>query len=253
MDELRLAVVYPWTSEFGWTRSFHSMLRLRHPEKCEVDFFRGEGWCSSRRHNDAFEKARYWGADVICVLGADQVYPDRDLLCKLMKHYRNGHDVLSVLVPMRGMISDQDELPFMSVGWRVKPDKDGNFVFRDGLQKNEFERVRPDMGELVRFHAGGSGVLMFPVDALSKMMPPWVMEWPSWPTFDRAAAADSNFLTRLQTEAGLEMWMDTTIEVRHLHTFEIDKTYPERFADWASGKGDSSVCRMVGKREAAIA
>ena len=248
-DALKLAVVYPWSVEMGWTRCFHSMLRLKHPENCEVEFFRGLGWCSARRHVHCFEQALAWKADVICVLGADQVYHDRDMLCKLIGHYREGHDVLSALVSMRGMISDQDALPFDTVGWRVIPDDNGNISFHDGLKKNQFERVRREHGELVRFHAGGSGVLMFPASALSKMQPPWVTEWPSWPTFDRKAAADSNFLTRLQTEAGLEMWMDTTIKVNHLHPFEIDDTFPQRFADWADGGGDVSICAYKPKME----
>ena len=43
-EKLRLAVVYPWSSDFIWTKSVHSMLQLKHPENVEIAWGRGGGW-----------------------------------------------------------------------------------------------------------------------------------------------------------------------------------------------------------------
>jgi hypothetical protein len=50
---------------------------------------------------------------------------------------------------------------------------------------------------------------------------------------------------RLRSEAGAEVWVDTTIKVTHLHTFEIDDTFTDRFADWMEpGVGDDEIRRQ---------
>ena len=49
----------------------------------------------------------------------------------------------------------------------------------------------------------------------------------------RVADMDTRMVWRLAFEVGAQVWVDTTIKVRHLHTFEIDDTFQDRFADWA--------------------
>jgi hypothetical protein len=45
-------------------------------------------------------------------------------------------------------------------------------------------------------------------------------------------------------EAFASCWVDTTIQVKHLHIFSIDESFPARFADWATpGQGDTTICR----------
>ena len=77
------------------------MLKLRHPEGVEVDFFQGRGWSPACRHNHAVEQGMAWGADHLVILGADQVY-EPDLLERLMARRREGYEVVAALVPTRG-------------------------------------------------------------------------------------------------------------------------------------------------------
>ncbi len=228
----KLAVCIPWSSEFGWMRSMRSITRLQHPEGCEVDFFYpdyDDGWCSARRHNAVLEQALAWGADLICFMGADQVYHDRDILCRLVGHWKAGCDALTVLVPTRGKVPGQDERAYEMVGWQAKPDEHGNVAIRPGMAKTDFRRISKADGPLVRVHAGGTGVLMFPAKVLKQMLPPWFMEWPRYPTFARRSSADSTIMARLQLEAGLQIWCDTTIKVTHAQVMEIDETFAGRF------------------------
>jgi hypothetical protein len=44
---------------------------------------------------------------------------------------------------------------------------------------------------------------------------------------------------------GIKSYVDTTIKVNHTHVFEIDETFPDRFADWADGWGDPNICNYV--------
>lgn len=240
--KLKLAVVYPWGIDQGWTKSFHSMLRLRHPPDCEIEWGRGSGWCSAARHNHCFRQALNWGADLILVIGADQVYHDRDMLCKFVEHFRNGHECLTALVPMRGYMASQGTKPFHLVGWRVKRDADGNTKMHEGMNAEDAELVTREDGPLVRVQAVGTGVLMFPADVLRSMSTPWCVEIPTQPDFDRGSTADVGFVEKLQTEARLEIMCDTTVKVTHLHTFEIDDSFSERFKDWADGGGDPWLC-----------
>ena len=53
-------------------------------------------------------------------------------------------------------------------------------------------------------------------------------------------------MIHIQKELGIEAWVDTTIEVKHLHTFKIDETFSDRFSDWSEpGKGEPGLCRYA--------
>lgn len=248
---MKLAICIPWTTEMGWTRSWKSIARLgffKHPDDCELELFGGpelgDGWCSARRHNACMEQAIIWGADLILILGADQKYLDQDMLCRLVQRYRDGYEVVAARVPIRGHVAHQFTKPFQSICWRAKPDENGNMMIRPGMQAEDFQVVGPEHGEMVRINGCGSGVLMFPADALKKIKPPWFYEEAVSPTFARKACADWPFVNRLQKEARCEIWCDTTIRVTHIHPFEIDETFSERFSDWAEGKGDPTICEI---------
>ena len=81
---MKLAVGYPWSSEFIFTQFADHLPNLERPEGGGVRVFRGKGWCPARRHVDLCEQAVKWGADLICIIGADQVHPS-DLLPRLYK------------------------------------------------------------------------------------------------------------------------------------------------------------------------
>ena len=75
----KLAVCWPWSPAFSFTAFTESALNIQAPLDCEIKWFRGVGWCHSRRRIDAAEKAIEWGAELICCLDADQIY-DPDIL-----------------------------------------------------------------------------------------------------------------------------------------------------------------------------
>lgn len=227
---LKVAVGTPWTSPFMHTRYVDSVLDLRHPEGCETRFFRGRGWCPARMHTDLCERALAWKADIIIIIGPDQVY-EEDLLERLIARYHQGHLLIGVMVPSRGHI-DPKAKPFQPLAWRKRG---------DGL----LELLTKD-GTLQRADVIGTGVTMFAACLLSVLKRPWFVETILDETYQRIANQDSTFIHRLITEAHATLSVDTSIEVKHLHEFEIDDTFQDRFADWAEpGKGDPGICTTV--------
>lgn len=262
---MRLVVGTPWSSPFMWTGYVDAMLNLQRPpvarnargdlEPLETAFVRGAGWCPARRHAHICEQALDLGADLICIVGADQVHPP-DMLLRLVEHWNNGCEVISALVPARGYVSHQDMRPFQRVAWRITPHV---VTSPDDLATlhaapNATEIIDPAAGDLQRIHFIGSGVLMFATDHLRMLKLPWFAEQYDPQTMRRLACMDTGFVWRLQTEAGAAVWVDTTIKVKHLHAFPVDETYAERFTDWMEpGVGDPAICFFQGdpQRDAA--
>jgi hypothetical protein len=254
---MRLAVGTPWASPFVWTRWADAMLNLERPgairnalgqlEPSEVRFFRGVGWCPARRHASICEKALEWGADLICIVGADQIHPE-DMLPRLVARWNEGYEVIAALVPARGFVGWQEMLPFQRMAWRLKTAGAAPSVSLETLNAANgvpaaVDVVDPAAGDVQPINFIGSGVLMFHRDHLLALPKPWFSETFNPETMERLASMDTTFVWRLQTEAGAQVWVDTTIKVRHLHAFEIDETYPERFKDWTQpGAGDPTIC-----------
>ncbi len=230
----KLAVGYPWESPFIYSAGVERMLNMQAPPGHEMRWFRGKGWCQARMHTDLCEQALAWGADRICILGSDQIHPE-DMLPKLVGHMDAGCGAVSAMIPFRGYLSNQDLPPFGKIAWR----KVG-----DGTKELPVTIDRSD-GDLQAIDFIGSGAIMFRADDLRKLKKPWF--WDRMEDSDRQVRLsnfDVEFVLALQKELGVQMWVDTTIDVRHLHVFEIDETFPERFADWSDpGKGDPSICK----------
>jgi len=96
-----------------------------------------------------------------------------------------------------------------------------------------FEPIDPKAGDLQRVDVIGSGVLLFDRDTIEALEPPWFYYKVDPVTMQRIADMDTKFVWRLRSEVQADVWVDTTIKVRHLHAFEIDETWEDRFADWA--------------------
>lgn len=247
---MKLAVGFPWDSPFTYTGFTDATLNLRHPPGCEVRFVRGRGFCPARRHNHICEQAVNWGADLILIIGADQLHPE-DMLCRLVERFKEGYEVVSAMVPSRGFVSWQEMEPFQPMAWRFKS---GNM---EAMRSYSGMEVDGDLIEVVQKDTGmqtvdfiGSGVLMFHVDHLRAMARPWFREIiTDDPGYNRRASMDCTFVWRLATESGAQVWCDTDIDVRHLHIFEIDGSYSERFKDWKKGNGDPSICQYRPKEE----
>lgn len=240
----KLAVCTPWASPFMFTGYSDSQLNLRHPTGWAVRYIRGVGWCPARRHIDLCEKALAWGADWICILGADQQHPE-DLLPRLVARVEEGYDVISALVPARGYVGWQGMQPFQRMAWRFQRPHTVGMEAVNALAATlpAIEAIDPAAGDVQEINFIGSGVLMFHREHLLALRQPWFAERFDPLTYERLASMDTTFVWRLQAEAGAHVYVDTTIAVRHLHIFPIDETYSARFADWAEpGKGDPAIC-----------
>lgn len=247
---LKLAVGYPWSSPFCWTGWADHLPNLQRPEGYEVRFFRGKGWCPARRHIDICEQALAWGADFICIIGADQIHPE-DMLPRLVKRVEEGCEVVTALVPARGYVGWQDMKPFQPMAWRFRRTSGNGLAAAQSrdyrgmkFDADAIEVIDPAAGDVQPVNFIGSGVLMFHRDHLLALKRPWFMETIEPTSYQRLANMDCTFVWRLQMEAKARVYVDTTIQVKHLHAFEIDASYQDRFADWMKpGAGAPDICR----------
>ena len=239
---MKLGVFIPWTSPFMFSRCVDSVWNLQRPPDVEIRFFRGKGWCSARRHADGCEQAIAWGADIILCLGADQTYPE-DLIQRLLaRHYETNGDAIAALVPFRGYMGTQPMEVFQPLAWRIKSD-DGR-AYR-GMDKDPemLHQIKSEDGDLQEVNVIGSGVLMFRKEHLLALKKPWFFEQVDRESYRLTGDMDAMFVWRLQVEAHVKIWVDTTIKVEHLNIFPIDETYQNRFSDWKDGGGDPEICR----------
>jgi GT2 family glycosyltransferase len=213
------------------------MLQLQPPLGCTLAFHQGKGWCPAVRHINACEAAIADGCNYICILGADQVY-DPDLICRLFDRIQQGCDVISALVPTRGYLEHMNMRPFQRMAWRLKCD--GSILYE--WDRSNLQCIQPNDGPLQEIDFIGSGVIMFPTELLLSLDRPWFFEEVDHETQARIACMDTRFCWRLKMEGGARVWCDTTIEVRHIHDMEIDKTFENRFLDWADNPGDPNIC-----------
>ena len=248
---MKLAIGSAWSSPFIWTRFTESALNLQQPPGYETKWFFGQGWCPARRHTDICERALEWGADLILFAGCDQVY-DPDTLVRLVNRFNEGYEVVAALVPARGYFDWNREMrPFQPMAWRFKSQQpvNGRVVVRpyrgQALDADMIEVIRPEDGPIQRVNFIGSGVLLFHRDHLLSLQRPWFVENIDPVTYERHASMDCVFVWRLQTEASANVYVDTTIDVKHINAFLIDRTFSDRFADWATpGVGDPSITRF---------
>jgi hypothetical protein len=235
---MKFAVGYPWTSPFMYTQFGENMANLQAPDGVEVRFFRGTGWCPARRHISICEQALEWGAELICIIGADQLHPE-DMLQRLYARFLEGYDVVAALVPCRGYIAWQPMKPFQPMAWRFKTnDEMGSTKIRQyrsqALDGDMIHMIKREDGDMVRANFIGSGVIMFHVDYLLSLKKPWFYETVTHENQEREASMDTKFSWRLQEEAGATLWVDTTIIVNHLNIFKIDDSFQNRFDDWVN-------------------
>jgi hypothetical protein len=246
----RLAVVTPWSSPFMWKKfglNVANMIAEFQRPDWRARFFMGEGCDPAGRHCDMVLQALDWEADLICIVGADQVHP-LDMLRRLVdRYFETGGGVISALVPFRGYVGWQMMRPFQPMGWRVRNDQPTVREFR-GMDEDPdmFVPIDPADGDLQRIDVIGSGVLLFDSATIEALAKPWF-----YYTTDldqrRVADMDSKFVWRLREEVQAQVWVDTTIQIKHLHTFEIDDSFSERFADWqqpGAGRDESFKYRL---------
>jgi len=233
----KLAVVTPWGSPFIWSKfalNLAQMLGAFRREGWEVDAHFGRGIDPASRHIDCCIQALEGGADLICIVGADQIHPV-DMLGRLVdRYYETGGGVITALVPFRGYVAWQDMRPFQPMAWRLRNGSGGVREFRgQHLDADMMDIIQQDEPpELERVDIIGSGVLMFDRECLEAMKPPWFYDYRDPVTMQRVADTDTRFVWRLRSEVQAQVWVDKTIRVRHIHPFEIDESFQHRFGDW---------------------
>lgn len=229
----KLAVCWPWEPPFVYTAFVDSILALTTPQDCEVKWFRGAGWCNSRRRNAACEAGLTWNADYIVMLDADQVYPP-DLLPAFLAHMTTGKDMVAAMVPQRGYTAGAGMKPFQRLAWRTEDNQ-------------TLIPVDPNDGPLQKCVLPSCAAIIFRTRDLRRMKKPWFKDQYHPDTWKRTFAEDLNFVLNIGKQLNLTAWVDTTLDIKHLHLFQIDGTFSERFKDWAvAGKGDSSCRYTVG-------
>ena len=222
----KMALGWPWSPPFVYTAFLDSILQLEHP--CETKWIRGGGWCNARRRISICEQAIEWGADYITMLDADQTYPP-DILRKFLKHMEEGKDMVAAMVPQRGYTAGTGTKPFQRLAWKTE----------DNLT---LIPVRVEDGELQQIVLPTCAAICFHTRDLRRLAKPWFVDNYDPLTLKRKFAEDLNFVLNM-AKVGVEGWVDTTIEVKHLHLFQIDETFSERFADWEQSGGDPAICR----------
>ena len=253
-NRVKIAVAVPWTSPFIWSRFTEAALNVRAPAGTEVRWIFGRGWCPARRHTDAIEKALDWGAELICIFGADQV-PLPDLLERLYARVVEGFLPICALVPSRGYFEHNvGTKPFQPLAWKWAPTKfDENMkpVIRQyrsqDLDSDMIEVIKQD-GKVQVVHVIGSGCVMFHRDHILALKKPWFSETYDHETYKRSATMDTHFSWRLNTEAGACMWVDTSIQIGHLTDMMIDSSFQNRFDDWLDPAKQTSEPNIVERK-----
>ena len=210
----KLCIGWPWQPPMLWSKVVDNYLSLERPQNSF--WVRGNGDCPARRHIDICEKAQEAGASHILILGADQIHPI-DMIPRLIKRVEEDKcDVISASIPANGIAGKAKS--FQRTGW-----------IRDGTK---LVHLDPSAGDLQETATIGSGVLMFPTIALDSMMKPWFKDFRDPETLKFKGMTDSEFVLALAFCTKMKIWVDTTIDVKHLLPMEVDGSFEERFKDW---------------------
>lgn len=215
----KLAVGFPGDTPSVFMAAFHSAVNIEAPPDCEVKWFRGMGWCQARRRAHLCEQALDWGADLICQLDADQVY-EPDVLKRLLNRIDEGCQVVAAMVPGRVHVNASMAVPFQRLAWKVVGE--------------ETIPVDPNDGDLQQAEFPTSACVMFRADVLKNIERPWYFNKFDAKDWSLKQGEDGVFFYHLKL-CGIPSYVDTTIRVKHAHVFEIDESFPDRFADWSEG------------------
>lgn len=221
-DTIRLAIVIPWGLDMIWRRTWETYEELEKPQKYKLIF--GTGRTPARRHEIGCEEALKWKASHILILGGDQVYPEKDMIRKLVKwlevdnieQWMTRKKVVNCLVPIRGHRPGQGTRPFQPIGMMIDPNT------------NEEIPITRDIAPIVKAEIIGTGVMLFEASILEGLSRPWFGDQLMQGSNSVQVMQDVNFVKRLNN-SGFQVWCDTQIIVKHLGVLEIDDTYQWRF------------------------
>lgn len=221
-ETIKLGVMIPWGIDMIWRRTWETYEELEKPKQCKLFF--GTGRTPARRHEVGCEAALEWGASHILILGGDQVYPEADMIRRLVKwleysdleEWISRKKVVNALVPIRGHRPGQGTRPFQPIGMKLDS------------ANNEMIPITREDPPIVRCEVIGTGVMLFEADILNGMEKPWFADKHYSGTNNTNVMQDVNFVQRLNN-SGAQVWCDTQIIVKHLGVLEIDDSFQWRF------------------------
>ena len=198
-----LAIGFPLVDDRVPVQFFTSFACMEKPEQYTllVPQFPHGPWTGSiaDARNSLVEQALTDGCSHLLMLDTDQRYP-ADTLIKLLSH---DVDICGVRVHRRWM-------PFDPIFLRGK--------------LGEYESVPEDemySGDLIKVDATGTGCLLFDTSVFLKVNGPWF----EFNTIEgKPVGEDINFCSKAR-DAGISIHIDTSIEVGHLATVEINRFF----------------------------
>ena len=222
-ETIKLGIVIPWGLDMIWRRTWETYEELEKPPRYRLFF--GTGRTPARRHEIGCEEALKWGASHILILGGDQVYPEQDMIRRMLKwmevetleDWMDRKKVINCLVPIRGHRPGQGTKPFQPIGMKIDS------------ETNEIVPITREDGPLVKAEIIGTGVMLLEASILLGMQKPWFGDEHMPGTNDVKKMQDVAFVEKLN-QSGSQVWCDTQIIVKHLGVLEIDDSFMFRFA-----------------------
>lgn len=221
-ETIKLAIMIPWGTDMIWRRTWETYEELEKPPRHRLFF--GTGRTPARRHEIGCELAMDWGASHILILGGDQVYPEKDMIRRMLKwmevetldDWIQRKRVVNCLVPIRGHRPGQGTKPFQPIGMRID------------TETQELVPVTRDDPPIVPVEVIGTGVMLFEADILNGMSKPWFADQHMPGTNEVKTMQDVAFVRKLN-DSGNQVWCDTQIVVKHLVVLEADDSFQWRF------------------------
>lgn len=225
-ESIKLGIVIPWGTDMIWRRTWETYDELELPGVKNKDhkLLFGTGRTPARRHEIGCEKAIQWGASHILILGGDQVYPEADMVRRMIKwmevsnleEWMTRKQVVNCLVPIRGHRPGQGTRPFQPIGMMIDP------------ETQELVPITRESGPIVKAEIIGTGVMLFEANILEGMEKPWFSDQFMPGTNDVKVMQDVAFVQKLNN-MGCQVWCDTQIIVKHLVVLESDDSFMWRF------------------------
>jgi hypothetical protein len=156
--------------------------------------------------NNLVEQALFEGCSHLLMLDTDQVYRDPEMITKMLKHG----------IPVVGAPVHRRYPPF-----------DAILLRGDIGQYKYIPDAEVYSGDLIDIEATGTGCIMFQCELFDEFEKPW-FEITSDPKTGKTIGEDIGFCHKLR-ERGIPIRADTSIEIGHMTTFEVNRSTYELF------------------------
>ena len=198
----KIAIGFPLVDDTVPVQFFTSFACMQKPTEYTLllpEFPHGP-WTGSiaDARNSLVAQALHEGASYLMMADTDQVYP-QDALTKLLSH---KVDICGVRVHSRWF-------PYAPVFYRGTVGK-YQFIPNEEMYS----------GKLVEIDATGTGCLLLNMEIFDRLEPPWF----KFSMNREKPVGEDIYFCHKAREAGIKIYVDTSIEVGHLATVEINET-----------------------------